>query len=386
MGFHYRKSTRLGKGVRLNHSKKGANLSFNLGGGLFFTQKLFSSSQKKGNKSVPNYTYKITEEGEVEFYDWMGLPHSSDKIALIKRKEGDKIKRELAFMAENISGEIAKIALEIWQIQLAILPARDVIVYEKEEFPELTPLTPKKINLWLWIPLGLVSPFCSFISLLPLPINYYFIQKENKKKRTLFNQEKQEWLLEKEKHDKIQESLKYFLENKSHSDRKVMQSVILSIKKKLKEKFSFEEKIIANLSEEGESIQVEIHFPSSLNFPNKIPTYNGKGYKLNWKNFNQKEINESHARFIYGLSAIYVGELFYNLPKLQKVTIEGFTQGMEGSTGEEKDKKLFSSIITRDDWSKIKFDNLDNIHPVALFDNFITQRDITKTFIMKEIS
>lgn len=385
MGFRYRKSTKLAKGTRLNHSKNGINLSLNLGGGVFFNQKLFKSSKKKGSKTLPNYTYKITEEGEVEFYDWLGLPHSPDTIALIKRKEGESIKRELSQMAKNISDKIAKIALEIQQLPLAFLPPRETIVYEKEEYPELTPPTLKKINLWLWIPLALLSPFLFFIPLLFLLIDYYFIQKENNKKIAIFQKEKEKWLIEKEKHNKIQESLKFLLENKSHSDKKVMEAVILSIRNKLKDKFSFQEKIITNLLEEGENVHVQIYFPSSLNFPTKVPTYTGKGYKLNWKNITQKEINETYARFIYGISAIYAGELFYNLPKLQNISIEGFTMERDKSKGEEKEKKLFSSLITRQDWSKINFDNLEHIQAIDLFDNFSTKRDITKTFIMKEI-
>ena len=73
------------------------------------------------------------------------------------------------------------------------------------------------------------------------------------------------------------------------------------------------------------------------------------------------------------------------LPTLQTVTLSGYTQRKDSSSGHAVDHYLLSVVVARSEWMQLNFADLPFIDPVEALARFRLRREMTKTGFLKLI-
>ncbi len=83
----------------------------------------------------------------------------------------------------------------------------------------------------------------------------------------------------------------------------------------------------------------------------------------------------SYVDLVHAITFRLAGELFYVLPAANKVILSAFE---EDSAGSGRHTFLLSSKVTRHDWSRIDFENLEQLDLQGCLASFETRRKITE--------
>jgi len=126
---------------------------------------------------------------------------------------------------------------------------------------------------------------------------------------------------------------------------------------------------------------VDIDLPTLAEVPIKQAKVMKSG-KLKIEDKTQRDHREHYALMIGG-SALYLASFFFHFfPTLQSVTLSGYNQVIDPSTGHENDQYIYSLKIDRKTLYSL---NTKRVHPIAAFDQFQPRLNATKTYIFKEI-
>jgi len=107
-----------------------------------------------------------------------------------------------------------------------------------------------------------------------------------------------------------------------------------------------------------------------------------KSGKIKEKNKSRKIQNEEYGRLTTGF-AFYLASLVYNhCPTVQNVVVSGYTQRIEKSTGQITDQYIYSAVINKTAFSKIKFKEVD---PIRAMDNFNVKWKISASYVLSPI-
>lgn len=68
-------------------------------------------------------------------------------------------------------------------------------------------------------------------------------------------------------------------------------------------------------------------------------------------------------RHVHGIGFRIIGEAFAMLPKADEVVLSGYSRRPDKSTGEVQDQYLYSVRVSRNEWARINFANLDDVDP-----------------------
>lgn len=109
-----------------------------------------------------------------------------------------------------------------------------------------------------------------------------------------------------------------------------------------------------------------------------------RGYKLNIKNVSATQTRRNYAYYIHSMGFRIIGECFHALPTLKRVTFSSYLPS-KNKVPEEPAQYLYSVVVDRDQWRKIKFNNLKDIDVFEVFNLFELRRSVTKTLVFKPI-
>ena len=85
-----------------------------------------------------------------------------------------------------------------------------------------------------------------------------------------------------------------------------------------------------------------------------------------------------------GGTALYLcSYVFSLLPTCEEVIISGYTQVKNNATGHLDDQYIYSLKVNKQTFYSL---NLQEVHPIAAFENFAPIINATKTYIFKEIT
>lgn len=110
-----------------------------------------------------------------------------------------------------------------------------------------------------------------------------------------------------------------------------------------------------------------------------------KALKLSIKSLSQSNQRQQYARHIHSIGVRLLGECFKTLPTIQAITLSGYSQRLDKSSGHERDDYLYSVKVDRGSWSGLNFRELDKVDPVECLGQFEIRRQMTKTGIFRPV-
>ncbi|GGI92403.1 DUF4236 domain-containing protein [Legionella impletisoli] len=132
------------------------------------------------------------------------------------------------------------------------------------------------------------------------------------------------------------------------------------------------------INNSGDELSIDIDLPEIEDIPNKEANAIERGLKLSIKEKSAKETKTDYQQCIFSILFRIAGLSFTALPTLGKVTLSGYTQRSNKSTGDIEDVYIVSAVIDRNQWQQLNFDALEDIDPVSAFQNFNLKCELKK--------
>lgn len=422
MGFRFRKSIKICKGVRLNVSKSGIGMSAGVKGfrvssgprgtyatssipgtGISYSQRVGGSSGKyTQSKSSPTVDVKVRIEmddntGDIQIIDQNGSPVPDNIARQIKRTTEYKnlVKQGRENLIKKIN-ESTNSVVEIYKFTPEIIDSAFLenqlnqlafIEYDKKEFSINEPTLDscreqlvKESNTFKRSLLCLFSPKrkASFVEK-ELPVKYNIELKKWTDEKSSFERKEEERRLEIEKINKEAQLQITELTNRLHGEKDFVIDTITKLMGEITLPVDFS--VDVEYDYQGKRLYIDLDLPEIETMPTKKASELKSG-KVSVKEKTQKELKYDYAICVTGM-AFYLSGICFNIsPTIEKIVVSGYTQRVSAKTGLIKDDYVYSVIFTRDVFNKINF---SNINPIDAFSNFEHKINLTSTYIMKEI-
>lgn len=387
MALRFRRSVKLAPGLRLNFSGSGMSLtagprgaSVNFGSrgaflnsgipgtGLYSRSRLGAApprpSTPPGKVSV-GATVSVEDDGTVSFLGSDGQPLSDYLTNLAKRQQGAKIRELLEQASAKINEETEALA----RIHRHTPGPNESPRYSPLDFPDPEPASPmlKGIGFVAWI-LGKRQQ----------------IEVENSEAKRQYESDHARWKDAKTSFEAQQLDEARRFDERLRIDTEFMHDIfaenLCSIVWPRETLVSFQ------IDNAGRSIDIDVDLPEIEGLQRKTATVPERGYKLTLKEIKGKALHSLYAQHAHGVGFRIIGEAFASLPSVMDVTLSGFTQRNNLTTGHVADTYIYSIRLARAAWSEINFANLDAIDVVAAFERFELRRKLTKSGLLEAIT
>jgi len=388
MGLRFRKSVKLAPGIRMNLS--GSGLSWTLGprgasvgigkrgtylnsgipgSGLYCRDRIDSSGtqvrQQKISSSNVSITIGVTDDGVVYFRDADGNPLQDDLVKAAIKQQGDSIRELIKQKCEEINRQIEAIGeIHIDTPNPDIKPQ-----YQPQEFLESPPTKPlsKKVGL-----LGLL-----------FKSRRIRIEKDNQEQEQQFEEDSKKWEENKRRFEDAEICRKDKIEVGIYTDAEIMGKFL---EENLQSIVWPRETIVSiELLNAGTRVFLDVDLPEIEDIPSKTAAVPQRGYKLSVKEMSASQIQRLYMRHVHGIGFRIIGEAFGALPNTREVVLSVYSQRPNRLTGNVNNEYLYSVKVDRSLWSRINFENLNNLDVVDSLAQFDLRRNMTKTGKFKPI-
>lgn len=396
MAFRFQRRIRLAPGVRLNIGKgglglsvgpRGASLSVGPGGvyghaglpgtGLAYRKKLSGSGKSQGQRSeaatlearlaeggsVP-LRLEVDESGQLHYLHDDGTPMSDAEARSIRRHFEASLREQLQAHCDRLNADIEGLG------RLHVkTPSPESNGYEVSEFDEAPP-----------------PPFQS----LP-PVWWHLLwpparrrrEARNARLKAEFDERYRAWEWRKAEHDAA-EFTRYRRESDGVWDDP--QAMEATLRERLEEiDWPRETLVDFELGSDISIIAVDIDLPREEEMPDHYWAMPPKQLKLSPRRLSATRQRELYRDHVHGIAFRVLGAVFARLPGVVEARVSGYRQAIDPATGSEYDQYLYSVKVTRKQWERIAFDNLERVDPVAALETFTLRRDMTKTGIFRDI-
>ena len=388
MGLRFRRSVKLAPGIRMNFSGSGVSWTlgprgasvgigkrgtyFNSGipgTGLYARERMGSSGVgsrvRTSSYSNMSVTIGVTDDGTVYFRDADGNPLAEHLVNAAKKQQGDAIRNLSQKKCEEINAQIEALG----EIHVDTSNANVKPQYQPQEYSETAPTkpVPKKPGL-------MGALFKS---------KRERIEKENRERERQFEEDSEKWRADKRRFDETEQRRKDMIERGIYSDVEVMGNFL---EENLQSIVWPRETIVSSeILDNGKRVFVDVDLPEIEDMPSKTASAPQRGYKLSVKEMSATQIQRLYMRHVHGIGFRIIGEAFSALPNAQEVVLSAYSQRPDRSTGHVTDEYLYSVCVDRGLWSRINFDNLQNLDVVEALARFDLKRNMTKTGGFKPI-
>ena len=391
MAIRFRKSIKLAPGIRMNLS--GSGVSWNLGPrgmsigigkrgtylnaglpgtGLSMRHALHSggranaSSQPRspGVANVP-LTVSVADDGTITFKDETGSPVSDNMIALAKRQQGDAIMGLIQQKCDQINEQVTALGN-------LHLDTPDPMSRHSHQAAPFTVDPPRAATAQ--VPGFIARIFKS---------QRKRIEQANAKSQAEHQAAMAEWLVAKDRFERT-EAHKLALVDKSQAgDVDAMEQFFSDV---LNDVVWPRETLVSfEVHAGGTDLVFDVDLPEVEDMPNKTASVPQRGFRLSVKEMGPTAVQKLYAQHIHAVVFRLIGEAFGMLPTLQTVTLSGYTQRKDSSSGHTVDHYLLSVVIARSAWMQLNFADLPSIDPVEALARFQLRREMTKTGVFKPI-
>lgn len=380
MGSRFSKRITLFPGFRLNIGKRGISTTvgqrgFSLGlgrqgvhgnvglrgTGLSYRTQLIDNqrhtvSQNQYDTGDQFFKLAIDENYDLLIFDKNGSTLSTSEERKVKKNKRHEILSFLERYAESFNQEL-RLSIN----QFILTPKPDDNLFKVSDFtlpkPDL-PLLKKK----------------GFFSRLLLLDSY--IDKQNGKLQKSHDKEMAEWSEQWQSYLALKKEYleQLYQAQTGHIDamEKTLQHLMNEIQWEKETYLSFE------IKKSGDELSIDIDFPEIEDIPNKEASAVDRGLKLSIKKKSAKETKVDYQQCVFSILFRITGLSFTALPTLGKITLSGYTQRSNSSTGRVEDVYIVSAVIDRNQWQQLNFDALDDIDPFSAFQNFNLKCQLTK--------
>ena len=388
MGLRFRRSVKLAPGIRMNFSgsgvswtlgprgasvgigKRGTYLNSGIPGTGLYARERMGGSSAGGRARASSYsnmsvTVGVTDDGTVYFRDADGNPLAEHLINAAKKQQGDAIRDLIQKKCDEINAQIEALG----EIHTET-PNSDVKPqYQPQEFPESPPTKPVPRKP------GLMGTL--------FKSKRERTERENQERERQFEEDLKKWRTAKRQFDETEERRKNMIERDIYADVEAMENFL---EENLQSIVWPRETIVSTeILDKGKRVFVDVDLPELEDMPSKTASAPQRGYKLSVKEMSATQIQRLYMRHVHGIGFRIIGEAFGALPNAQEVVLSAYSQRSDRTTGHVTDEYLYSVRIDRASWSRINFDNLQNLDVVEALAQFDLKRNMTKTGAFKPI-
>ncbi len=385
MGLRFRKSFKLAPGLRLNMSKsgfgfsvgpRGASVSFgprgtyqniNLPGGFSFRNRVGDTASQSNTTSGSSDSQKVSvhvsicleDDGTVIFKDQNGnlLPPSLQDVA--KKQQGETIKGWLTKNCEEINEKIAQLDA----IHMATSAPWQKPVYTPIPFTNEPPDLPRPKDIGM---LGHLLPWVK-----------RRIEADNATTEAEYDERITVWRNLKAGHENSEAERQTLLEERLYREPEAMQLVL---EQRLEiVPWPRETNIATEIAEGGTLAIVDVDLPEIEDVPKKTATYGGRGWKVSVKELSDFKVTQLYMRHVHGIAFRVIGETFAALPTVRHVVLSGYSQCANKITGKITDEYIYSVKASREQWSKLNFENLSALDVTESLSQFELRREMSKS-------
>jgi len=306
----------------------------------------------------------VDDEGDVS-YQWPDGEPLSHQDALDVRRQGEAMIRErLQVTCDQRNAAVDELGQLHWTT-----PCPETRGYTPQAFAQAAPPPPAPLALGWWQRLW--------------PPTRRRLENEHARRQQRFEQIHQQWEQRKEAFDAAERARQQREATGVYSDRDAMQQ---ALRERLEEiDWPRETQIDFDLGNNGRTIAVDIDLPDEDEMPNHYWQMPAKALKLTPRQLSATRQRKLYRDHVHGVAFRVIGAVFARLPSVEEARVSGYRQVVDSATGGEHDQYLYSIKVTREQWRRIHFDQLELVDPVAAVEAFTLRRDMTKTGIFRDI-
>lgn len=388
MAIRFRKSMKLAPGVRMNLSgsgvswtvgprgasvgigKRGTFLNTGIPGtGLYARQALSSGTAQRSAAPRSSTTVELTviveDDGTLTFRDQDGHPVPEDLITRAKQQQGEAIKALITRACEGVNSRVKVLG----ELHHETPPPNRPPRYQAGTFDTPQPRTPAPR-----VP-GMVEGL--------FKSKRAAIEEENAQAERRYQQALADWYTqkstfeteEKRKQDLVTSALSGAVPAMEELLGAVLQDIV----------WPRETAVSFEVQDGGTRLAFDVDLPEVEDMPTQTATAPARGYKLSLKAISQTAVQKLYAQHIHSIAFRLIGEAFGMLPTLQQVTLSGYSQRKDKTTGHEQDDYLLSVAVTRAEWEKLNFSALPKLDMVAALERLGVKREMSKSGVFKAI-
>ncbi|WP_296560802.1 DUF4236 domain-containing protein [Pigmentiphaga sp.] len=387
MALRFRRSIKLAPGIRMNVSGSGVSWTLGPRGATVGIGKrgtrlntsfmgLSSSQDLSRPPSRPQYalspptrsipvTCSVDNDGVLSFQDEHGNTLDDALIEIAKKQNRAAILGLIQRKCDQINGELDGLTTIHLHTPSPHTPPR----FHPESYLEPTPIAPMPPRPRWW---------------------EKFLTKRLAKLEALHRQALAEhqirvvaWQMEKTKHEQEQAAKERLVEEDIYTDTAAMERWLEA---NLQEIAWPRETLVAlEIADEGCHILLDVDLPEIEDMPSKLAAVPARGLRLSVKELPPAQVRKRYMAHVHGIAFRLIGETFAALPIVQRITLSGFSQRHDPSTGQLRNDYLYSVSVNREAWSHIDFAQLSAIDVVEALGRFELRRQMSKTGIFKPI-
>lgn len=399
MGMRFRKSIKIAPGIRLSATQRGlgvrvggrgGGISFSPSGmrvnagipgtGLFWSERIGSRTSIRpqtrasssanagpiqGGQIEPQLRIVLDDEtGEVQLLDDnTGQPLKPSTLKAIKQQQAEAIRKRLKVMVNNINE-----TRELLTVLHADMQAPIAQPYSPIPFTETQPADPD-------------FPVRTLVHLIWPPA-------ERRRQQAIESLEASHhaavhaWEATRDQHDADQEGAKRKHARAQQGDLASMEALLGETLEEVDWPY---ETLVAWEFVSEHQLMIDIDFPEIEMLPARHATLAARGLKVNIRKLAARDLNELYARHVSSIGVKLAGVCFQMMPTIQEITLSGYSQRLDRSTGHERDDYLYSVRLTRDQWQLLNFEAPGDIDAFDCLGNFEIQRKVLASWVMKPI-
>jgi len=400
MGFRFRRSIRIAPGLRVNLGKTGLSLSAGVRGasvtvgpkgaygnvglpgtGISYRSKLGGSSSRSRAAAEARHTEKyiesarrdevvrsvlkkitlhLSDDGVIQALDEHHNPLNPEFVKAVWQQKSDAVREWLKAEADRINGDIDLLA-NIFHDTPA---PNSQPTYSMVPFSEIEPQKPQRLVL---------STLGFFRRMFKSQRDSHAelqarLDKEFHAELQHWETNHAHWTSRKNSHDSKERQLQDTFPDRIRSDVPLMEEMLERALDQLS--WPRETTIAIEIRELGHAAWLDADLPEIENLPQRTAQLAASGRKLNIKAKAQKQLRKEYATHVHGIALRIAGVTFATLPAVERAIVSGYTQRVNNAHGNTEDQYLYSVRIERQAYSKLNFDALENVDPIAAFDLF----------------
>lgn len=388
MAVRFRKSFKLAPGIRMNLSgsgaswtlgPRGASVGIGKRGARLNTSFMgFSSSHKlsgpskparraapKSQSSLVSLTCALHDDGTLTFHDADGKDVPEHVVEAAKKQNKEAILALIQRKCDDINSNVE--ALGAIHLDTPSCTSRPAFI--PAEFGEPEPTAPR-----LRKPNVLHKLFKRLMQRL---------EAQNAHAQADFSARHKAWVGGRDRHIQQERARKTLIEEGIYTRVSDMESWLEDNLQDIC--WPRETSISLELLEDGAAVFLDVDLPEIEDMPSALASVPSRGLKLNVKEMSATAVQKLYMAHVHAIAFRLIGETFAALPKATSVTLSGYSQRPDKTTGRIGDEYLFSVRVGRGAWSDIDFGRLADIDVVEALTRFDLRRQMTKTGIFKPI-
>ena len=144
--------------------------------------------------------------------------------------------------------------------------------------------------------------------------------------------------------------------------------------------------VAVEVSDDGAVLAIDVDLPEVEHMPTKRATLGARSWDLSLRDAGEVATRKLYQGHVHALGFRIVGEAFAALPTVRTVVLSGHSQRLDRGSGHVNDDCLYSVRISREQWSTLNFETLDQIDPIEAFTRFELRRTMTLTGVFQAVT